>query len=116
MISQKAIQYLYQQFDERPESSDFLDLNLLFDIPEHFHNIKIDEKQIEIGSICSSSPFHSIALDHINAIVDLEENIAIVLNSSIVFLSKKSKEVSIDIKAISLSFTDRLANLFSNII
>ena len=114
MISQKAIQYLYDKYSSRPESPDCLDINLLVDIPEEYHHIHIDERDIEIGSVCSNSPFRKINLRHINAIVDLEENIAIVLNYSIIFLSKLSRDISIDIKKIAPGVIDKFLGIFKH--
>lgn len=111
MISQKAIQYLYKEYDERPESPDCLDFNVLFSIPNEYHNISINEENIEIGNISPASPFRTISLRHINAIVNLEENIAIVLNNSIIFLSKLSKNISIDIKRRSPSVIEKIKQL-----
>lgn len=112
MISHKAIQYLYDHYNKRPESPDCLALNLLFEIPQEFHNISIDEEKLEIGSICNNSPFRTIALNHINAIIELEETVAIVLSCSIIFLSKLSQDISIDIKNVAPGFFDKLSNLF----
>ena len=109
MISHKAIQYLYDHYNKRPESPDCLSLNLLFEIPQEFHNISIDEEKLEIGSICNNSPFRTIALNHINAIIELEETVAIVLSCSIIFLSKLSQDISIDIKNVAPGFFDKLS-------
>ena len=88
-----------------------MNFGILFDIPEELHNIKLDEECLEIGSISDNSPFHKITLNHINAIVDLEENIAIVLNNSIIFLSKISKEISIDIRQYTPTLIDKISHL-----
>ena len=83
MISQKAIQYLYKEYNERPESPDCLDFDALFSIPSEYHGISINE-----------------------------ENIAIVLNNSIIFLSKLSKDIFIDIKRQSPSVVEKIKQLF----
>lgn len=112
MISQKAIQYLYKEYNERPESPDCLDFDALFSIPSEYHCISINEENIEICSISQASPFRTISLRHINAIVNFEENIAIVLNNSIIFLSKLSKDIFIDIKHQSPSVVEKIKQLF----
>lgn len=98
MINKKVIDSLYKKFDKRPESPFDLNLSLLFDYLIENHAITVDEENLTIGSIEPESPFHSIPLRHIHAIVEFGDDIAIVLHSSIIFLSKYSPRVSIHIK------------------
>lgn len=113
MITKKVIDNIYCKYKKRPESPDELNLGLLFgDVFEH-HGIMIDENELVINSIDPTSPFHTIPLSHIHAIIEFDEHIAIVLHSSIIFLKKAGSGVHIHVKMPSLSFGDRLRSAFS---
>lgn len=115
MITRQNISSLYKKYANRPESVDMLDIALLYDAASEFHGVYVDPdtNELVISSIAPDSPFHAIRLDKINAIVELDEWLAIVLHSSIIFLSKDSSKVAVDIKPISTSFTGRLRNAFA---
>ena len=108
MINKKVIEELYKKYNKRPESPFDLNLSLLFDYLVENHNIAIDEDNLTIGSIEADSPFHSIPLRHIHAIVEFGDDIAIILHSSIIFLSKYTDRVNIHIKDEKLGFLARL--------
>lgn len=116
MITRKVIQTLYKKYDKRPESPDCLDIPLLFDAASKNHNISIDMEgpvdSLVIGSIEPDSPFRRIPLEKIHAIVPFEEWVAIVLHSSLIFLSKKSSEVSVNVRLEQPSVFDRLSGFF----
>lgn len=116
MITRKVIQTLYNKYRKLPASPDCLDMALLFDGASEHHNIAIDMDgavdTLQIRSIDPSSPFHSIPLNHIHAIVPFEEWIAIVLHSSIIFLNRKSSKVSVHIRTEPPTLMERLRSLF----
>lgn len=115
MITHKVIQTIYKKYRKLPESPDCLDMPLLFECAAN-HNIKIDmESTIDslvIGSIDPASPFHRIPLERIHAIVPFEEWIAIVLHSSIIFLSRKSSRVSVHVRTEPPTIWERITALF----
>lgn len=117
MITKKVIQSLYKKYSKVPASPDCLDIALLFEYASIHHNVSIDMDgtvdALVINSIDPSSPFHRIALDRIHAIVPFEEWIAIVLHSSIIFLSRNSNKVSVHIRTLQPSLYDRISNMFS---
>lgn len=117
MITRKVIQTLYKKYRTRPESPDFLDIPLLFDAASQNHHISIDMDgpvdSLVIGSVSPDSPFHRIPLEKIHAIVPFEEWVAIVLHSSIIFLNKKTSEVSVNVRLEQDSLFDRLSGFFS---
>jgi hypothetical protein len=92
-------------------------MQLLFDSTKGNHNVSVDldNNQLLIGSIDSSSPFHSIPLNRIHAIVPFEEWTAIVLHSSIIFLNRKSPKVSVHIKPRKASLWQRILETFGKI-
>ncbi|MDE6157996.1 MAG: hypothetical protein K2K22_10090 [Muribaculaceae bacterium] len=89
---------------------------LLFDYAAKHHNIVVDMEgpvdTLVIRSINPDSPFHRIPLERIHAIVPFEEWIAIVLHSSIVFLSRKSSKVSVHVRTEAPSVFDRITDFF----
>ncbi len=114
MITKEVIQTLYKKYPHRAKSEDCLDIALLFDSVGTLHDINVDIEtgKIIIGSLDEKSIFHSIPLAHIHAIVPFEEWTAIVLHSSIIFLNKLNTKVSIHLKPLTPSFTDRLKGIF----
>lgn len=116
MITRKVIESLYKKYKKAPASPDCLDIPLLFECASENHNVTIDidgtVDRLIIRSIDPDSPFHSIPLDRIHAIVPFEEWVAIVLHSSIIFLNRKSSKVSVHVRMEPETFTDRLKALF----
>lgn len=113
MITRELINTLYKKYKKAPKSLDLLNLALLFEHAAEHHDIFInpETQELTIGSIDPSSPFHTIYVTRINAIVPFEEWIAIVMHSSIIFLNRKSNKVAVDIKALSPSLMDRLRGI-----
>ena len=116
MITRKVIQTLYKKYRKLPASPDCLDIPLLFDSASAHHNVMIDMDgpvdTLVIRSIDPDSPFHSIPLDRIHAIVPFEEWIAIVLHSSIIFLNRKSSKVSVHVRTEAPSLWERIKAIF----
>lgn len=99
MISAEVINRIYKRHKRLPKTIDALNLPLLNNVAE-LHDIIIDETSLTIGSIDNKSPFHSLLLKHIHGIENFENQVAIVLRASIIFLDKKEAKIDIHIKAI----------------
>lgn len=116
MITRKVIDSLYKKYSKLPPSPDCLDIPLLFECASENHNVTIDiEGPVDtliIRSVDPDSPFHSIPLERIHAIVPFEEWVAVVLHSSIIFLNRKSSKVSVHIRMEQPSFMDRMKSIF----
>lgn len=97
MISENIIKSLYRQYPRRPKSIDELNFPLLFENAHVDHAIAIDGDTLVINSLSPSSPFHRIPVRGIHAIVDFDESVAIVLHSSILFISKVDGQVNVHI-------------------
>jgi len=114
MIQKKVIDAIYKKYRRRPASPDELNIPLLFEeLPEEAR-IEIDGNNIIFGSISPSSPFHKIPVGHMHAIIDFDEAVAIVLHSSIVFISKEDGSAYVHIKDIRPSIIDRLRGVMGN--
>ena len=114
MITRQNINEIYRKYKKQPASVDELNISTLFDETAIHHDIMIDpeDNTLTIGSIDAASPFHTIPLDRINAILGFDEWVAIVMHSSIIFLNRKSPKVAIDIKPVRAGLGDRLSDLF----
>ncbi|MDE6048678.1 MAG: hypothetical protein K2G09_03170 [Paramuribaculum sp.] len=108
MVTKKVIDSLYKLCKNRPDSPDELDIALLFDDVAEKHSLQLNEKYLTINSLPPDSPFHRIAFKCIHGIIEFEEDIAIVLHSSIIFLSKKDSKVHIHIKESKQSFMNKI--------
>lgn len=113
MISRKIIESLYKRYNKPPKSVDMLNLVLQFDYAAQHHDIYIDPEteELSINSINPSSPFHTISIKRINAIIPFEEWVAIVMPAAIIFLNRKSNEVAVDVRMVGPSFLDRLRGI-----
>lgn len=113
MITKQVIESIYKKYRNRPKSVDMLNVGLLFDPSLEKQNVEIDDAKIIIGSLPPDSPFHEIPLERINAILDFDLHVAIVLHSSIIFLRKNSDKVDVHINFNGPSFIDRVRMAFS---
>ncbi|MCM1028676.1 MAG: hypothetical protein NC342_07455 [Pseudoflavonifractor sp.] len=116
MITQKVIEAIYRKYSKRPASPYDLNIGLLFSPEMDCHNIAIDGDNVSLGSVSPESPFHSIALDRIHAILDFERHVAIILPASIIFMLKNSPSINIHLKALKPSILDRLRSKLSPVI
>ncbi len=114
MIQKKVIDAIYKKYRRRPVSPDELNIPLLFEQLPEDAGIEIDGNDIIINSIDSRSPFHKIPVNHIHAILEFDEAVAIVLHSSIVFISKEDGSVHVHIKEIGMSLIDRLRGIMGS--
>ncbi len=113
MITNNVIQALYRKYNRRPASVDSLDIHLLFEAVHPSNTIRIDDGMLYINSIPVDSPFHSISLGNIHAIVEFEETVALVMHSTILFLSKVNNDVRVHIKPMRDSLWSRIKDKFS---
>lgn len=113
MIQKKVIDSIYKKFKKRPASPDELDIPLLFEKIPIEAAIEIEGNNLIINSIEPSSPFHSIPISHIHAIIEFDEAVAIVLHSSIIFISKEDGSVHVHLKNIGMSLLDRVRQFIS---
>ena len=114
MITSKNIEEIYRKYKKAPASVDELDFATLFDETALHHDIMIDPETntITFGSIDEKSPFHTLPLNRINAILGFDEWVAVVMHSSIIFLNRKNDKVYIDIRPIRKSFGERITDMF----
>ncbi len=109
MITKKVIDSLYKKYSKLPAGVESLDVGLLFDESMEQHNISIDENgNLVIGSIEPGSPFHKLAMNRVHGINNFENYVALILHSSILFLSKKGPHASINIKANPVTFWEKV--------
>ncbi|MFG6422866.1 MAG: hypothetical protein K1V71_00470 [Paramuribaculum sp.] len=115
MITQKVIDTIYRKYKKRPASPYDLNIGLLFAPEMDCHNISIDGDNISIGSVKPDSPFHTIALERIHAILEFERHVAIVLPASIIFLQKDAPGINIHMKALRPNLMDRIRSKFAGV-
>lgn len=112
MITKKVIDTIYKKYNKRPQSTDDLNIALLFEAVTPEHNIEIDGNDLIINSIDPFSPFHMLPLHGVHAIVEFDAHIAIIMHSSIIFLNKEDAGVSVHIKQDEASLSQRLRSIF----
>ncbi len=117
MITRQVIKNIYKKYNKLPESPDCLDMALLFETVSEHHKISVDingpVEYLIINSVDEQSPFHSIPLERIYAIIPFEEWVAIVLHSSIIFLNRDDERVCVNIREEEPSIFERIRNFFN---
>ncbi len=111
MITNKVVKELYKTYRNRVKSVDELNLQLLSGEVADVHQLEIKDGRLFIGSL-GASPFSALSLSRIHAIENFENDIAIVLHSSILFLDKKTPAVKVNVKMKRPSFWQMLRFLF----
>lgn len=112
MINNKVIESIYKKYSKRPSSIDQLNIPLLFEAAHEDHAIEIKGHDLIINSQDAWSPFHTIDLNRVHAILDFDKYVAVVLHSSIIFIGKKCDDIHIHIKPIKPSISDRVKQMF----
>ncbi|MDE5811714.1 MAG: hypothetical protein K2H61_05345 [Muribaculaceae bacterium] len=115
MISKKVIDQLYKQYNRRAQSIDQLNIPLLFEAVNPNHGIEFDGEDLVINSVESDSPFHRIPMRGIHEIVEFEDVVAIVLHSSIIFLSRHADyphPVQVHLKPLGMTLGQKLSSFF----
>lgn len=111
MIDNKVIEKIYKKYSRRPASLDELNIPLLFEAAHNDHAIEIDGHDLIINSLDLWSPFHTIDLNRVHAILDFDKEVAVVLHSSIIFISKTDNKVHIHLRQIKPSLLDKVRGL-----
>lgn len=113
MINNKTIETIYKKYSRRPASLDQLDIPLLFEAAHDDHAIEIKGHDLIINSVEPWSPFHTIDLYRVHAIINFDDYVAVVLHSSIIFIGKHNDDVKIHLKELKPSLVDRMRNMLS---
>ncbi len=113
MLTKEVISELYRKYKKLPSSPDELDIASLFEHLHKSHDVSIDDEgNLVIHGVDENSPFHAIPLRNIHAIVNFEEEVAIVLHSTIIILDKKDSNVYVNLRAVGTTFAEKLRSLF----
>ena len=112
MITPLVIKELYKTYRRFPSCIDDLNLSLLFEQTAEHHEITIEDNRLIIHNMDVSSPFRKLLLNRIHGIENFEEEVAIVMQSSIIFLNKKDDGINVNVKTSRPSFWQRLKLLF----
>lgn len=112
MITQETIKEIYRKYRKRPSALDKVSIGHLEQIIE-LHNIEIGDDHIIINSIDAKSPFHALPLRCIHGVENFEDEVAIILRASIIFLNKDDDGKNIHIKMPKPSFWERLRLIFA---
>lgn len=114
MITQEVIKEIYKKYKKRPASPDELNMPPLFEAAHPSHDIRIDDEKLVINGMAPSSIFRAIPLKNIHAILEFESHIAVVLHSSIIFLSKADNGIFINFKPLEEGFWGKLKSKIKN--
>lgn len=110
MITKDVIKRIYKKYPRRAASIDDINMAILFETVGDIHSINIDIELniLTIDSIEPHSPFHTLRLEHIHAFVPFEQWTAIVLDNTIIFLSRHEPKISVHLKPARPTLIDRI--------
>lgn len=106
----KLIKSLYKRFRRRTSSLDQRRLDLLCDNIIDRRGLELNDDRIVFSAMPANAPLRSIRLDHIRGVAEIEQYLAIVLHSSIIFFNRTTLQIAVHIKPPTL--LERVANLF----
>lgn len=98
MIDRKVIEEIYRRYRKPPKDLKKLEVALLYDRALKPLRLEVDSRRIVVGALPEDSPLHEIPLERINGILAFESDVAIVLRSSILFLSREGKGARLHVK------------------
>ncbi|MCH5318121.1 MAG: hypothetical protein J1E38_00230 [Paramuribaculum sp.] len=108
MITKKVIDAIYKACPKPPANPDDLNVDILFEKIEDPLAISFDDRWLVLHTVPENSPFHKIELKRIHCIEEFEDEVAIVLHSSIIFLNKKDGVPHVHIREERPSFMEKL--------
>lgn len=106
----KLIKSLYKRFRRRTSSLDQRRLDLLCDNIIDRRGLELNDDRIVFSAMPANAPLRSIRLDHIRGVAEVEQYLAIVLHSSIIFFNRATLQIAVHIKPPTL--LERVTNLF----
>ncbi len=98
MITTKHINDLYRRYRNKPGNIEDRNLPLLTRYALDSSAMNLDGSHVVFSHMDNQSPFRSIDVDRIHAVVDFDDDIAIVLRASIVFVNKHTFHTRVHIR------------------
>lgn len=98
MITKEVIKDIYTQYNKPNSNLEDLNIPYFLKLLEHHHNLKYDGDELIFEDMEDFSPFRRILVKNLHAIIEFSKMVAFVFPNHILFLGKRSPELSVHFK------------------
>lgn len=98
MITKDVIKDIYKQYSKPNKNLEELRIPYFVKMLEPHHNLKYDGNELIFGDMEEFNPFRRILVKNLHAILEFSKMIAFVFPNHILFLGKRSPELSVHFK------------------
>lgn len=98
MITKQVIQDIYKEYKKPCENIEDLNIPYFLKLLEPYHNLKYDGDELVFEDMEEFSPFRRILVRNMHAILEFSKMVAFVFPNHILFLGKRSSELSVHFK------------------
>lgn len=98
MITREVIRDIYKQYRKPAENPDELRIPYFLKLLEAHHHLKLDGDELVFEDMDEFNPFRRILVRNVHAILEFSKMVAFVFPNHILFLGKRSSELSAHFK------------------
>ena len=98
MITKEVIKDIYKEYGKPAENIEDLQIPFFLKKLEKHHHLKFDGDELVFEDMEEFSPFRRILVRNLHAVLEFSKMIAFVFPNHILFLGKRSPELSVHFK------------------
>ena len=98
MITKEVIRDIYKEYGKPSENKDDLRIPYFLKMLEPHHHLKYDGDELVFEDMEEFNPFRRILVRNMHAILEFNKMVAFVFPNHILFLGKRSPELSVHFK------------------
>lgn len=98
MITKEVIKDIYKEYSKPNENQEELRIPYFLKMLEAHHNLKFDGDELIFEDMEEFNPFRRILVRNLHAILEFSKMVAFVFPNHILFLGKRSPELSVHFK------------------
>lgn len=115
MITKEVIKDIYKQYSKPSENIEGLNIPYFLKLLENHHKLKFDGDELIFEDMDEFDPFRRILVRNLHAILEFSKMIAFVFPNHILFLGKRSPELSVHFKPDDMEQTPKKKSFFSRL-
>lgn len=98
MITPEVIKDIYKEYKRPNQNKEELQIPYFLKLLENHHNLKYDGDELIFEDLEEFNPFRRILVRNVHAILEFNKMVAFVFPNHILFLGKRSPELSVHFK------------------
>lgn len=98
MVTKQVIQEIYKEYKKPVDNIEDLNLSYFLKLLAPHHKLKFEGDELIFEDMEEFNPFRRILVRNLNAILEFTKTVAFVLPNHILFLGKRSPELSVHFK------------------